>query len=365
MEALSEAEAPAAAILAGTVDCDVHPEPPTTAELLPHLDPFLRESITQRGIGPLTSVSYPPNAPMTVREDWRGEPGAGPALARMQRDLFDGLGVGTAILNPLYGLQVLMSEDMAARYATGLNTFTAREWLDRDPRLRSSIVVPMQNPEMAVEEIDRWAGDPRFVQVMMLVMGEMPAGKRYYWPIYKAAERHGLPVTLHAGSMYRHGPTGLGWPSFHAQDYAANATAFQTALTSLICEGVFSVCPDLKVVLAESGFTWLPGYLWRLDKYWHGLRMEVPWVDRRPAEIIASNVRFTLQPVDAPPTAADLQRLMEHVGCEDLLLFSTDYPHWQFDGNLAVPDGISATQARRMMIDTPRATYARLSEVMS
>ena len=57
---------------------------------------------------------------------------------------------------------------------------------------------------MAVEEIERCAADQRFVQVLMLVMGDMPLGKRHYWPIYAAAERHGLPIGIHAGSSYRH-----------------------------------------------------------------------------------------------------------------------------------------------------------------
>ena len=43
-----------------------------------------------------------------------------------------------------------------------------------------------------MKEIERLAGDKRFVQVTMLVMGDALAGNRRYWPIYKAAEKHGL-----------------------------------------------------------------------------------------------------------------------------------------------------------------------------
>ena len=57
------------------------------------------------------------------------------------------------------------------------------EWLDKEARLRASIVVPVQSTEMAVEEIERWAGDKRFVQVLLLVMNDMPLGRRAYWPI--------------------------------------------------------------------------------------------------------------------------------------------------------------------------------------
>ncbi len=189
----------------------------------------------------------------------------------------------------MHGVQLLFGEDMAAGFARAVNAWIAKEWLDKEPRLRASIVVPAQNPEMAAEEIDRCASDMRFVQVLMLVMGDMPLGRRHYWPIYAAAQRHGLSVGIHAGSAYRHPVTPVGWPSYYTEDYAAQATAFQSALTSLICEGVFTKFPDLRVVLIESGFTWLPAHLWRLTKYWRGLRMEIPWwIARRPRSCAAT-----------------------------------------------------------------------------
>ena len=57
---------------------------------------------------------------------------------------------------------------------------------------------------------------------------------------------------------------------------------------------------DLPIVLVESGFTWLPPLMWRLDKNWKGLRREVPWVDRLPSEMIRESLRLTAQPLDAP-----------------------------------------------------------------
>jgi predicted TIM-barrel fold metal-dependent hydrolase len=191
-------------------------------------------------------------------------------------------------------------------------------------------------------------------------MNDMPLGKRHYWPIYAAAAKHGLTVGIHAGSTYRHPVTSVGWPSYYSEDYAAQAPAFQQALSSLICEGVFVKFPDLKVVLLESGFTWLPAYLWRLTKFWRGLRMEVPWLDRSPAEVVRSNVRLTIQPCDAPPSAQMFEKLMQHMDSEELLVFSTDYPHWQFDGQDVLPAGLPPSLVHKIMIDNPRAAYPRL-----
>ncbi len=344
------------------IDCDVHPVMPGLPALLPYLDDMWRELVVRRGVEELRSLSYPSNGPLTTRADWRGPDGQGASdAARLGREALDPFGTGIAILNCLYGVQLPFSEDMGAAFARAVNDWIAREWLDRDPRLRASIVVPAQSPALSVAEIERCAPDRRFVQVLMLVMGDQPLGKRAYWPIYEAAQRHRLPIGVHAGSSYRNPPTPVGWPSYHAEDYVNQAQAFQAAISSLVAEGVFAKFPDLTVVLLESGWTWLPAHLWRLDKFWRGVRMEVPWVDRPPSRIVRERVRLTLQPVDAPPDPAELGRLLDHLGSEDMLLFSTDYPHWQFDGDRALPEGLPAGLARKMMVDNPRATYPRLA----
>jgi predicted TIM-barrel fold metal-dependent hydrolase len=92
------------------------------------------------------------------------------------------------------------------------------------------------------------------------------------------------------------------------------------------------------------------------------MRAEVPWVDRAPADIIREHVRVTLQPTDAPPRAADLQRVLAQIGADRMLLFSTDYPHWHFDGDEALPAGLSDELVRRILVDNPLETFPRLKE---
>jgi predicted TIM-barrel fold metal-dependent hydrolase len=58
------------------------------------------------------------------------------------------------------------------------------------------------------------------------------------------------------------------------------------------------------------------------------------------------------------------QKLMDHMDSDELLLFSTDYPHWQFDGEDVLPAGISPAMVRKIMIDNPMATYSRLTETV-
>lgn len=347
----------------GAIDCDLHPAVPGIASLIPYLAPQWADAVAQRGIHDLESTSYPLRAPISSRPDWRIEGRkAGSDVALLGSQALDGFGAQAGILNCLYAVTTLFSEDMAAAFASAVNDLLAAEWLDRDPRLRASIVVPIQSPHLAAAEIERRAGDRRFVQVLLPCLSDQPLGRRSLWPIYEAANRHGLPIGIHAGSTYRHPVTPVGWPSYFTEDYVNQAQGFQTQLTSLVCEGVFSKFPDLKVVLIESGFTWLPAYLWRLHKYWRGLRMEIPWVDRPPPEIIRDQVRFTLQPVDAPVDGDALQRVLDQMGSEDLLLYSSDYPHWQFDGADVLPPRLPDSVRRKILIDNPLATYPRIKE---
>ncbi len=156
-------------------------------------------------------------------------------------------------------------------------------------------------------------------------------GRRQHWPIYAAAERHDLPIGIHAGSSFRHPPSALGWSSYYIEDYVSQAPGFAGVLNSLVTEGVFNKFPGLKVVLIESGVTWLPAHFWRINKTWRGVRSETPWLDRMPSEIIREHVRLTIQPFDDPPE----ERLVRDHHRRD-----------RFRRDAAVLDGLSALALR-------------------
>ena len=122
----------------------------------------------------LEASAFPPAAPINARPDWQPEAG----LPAMQAHVLDRLRPRAAICNVIHGAQMMMSEDLSAALCRAINDWLAAEWLDRDPRLRASIVVPVHSPELAAEEIERRAADPRFVQVLLLAMTEMPLGRR-------------------------------------------------------------------------------------------------------------------------------------------------------------------------------------------
>lgn len=343
----------------GAIDCDFHPCNPTPAELARYMDEHWRDVIETRGIDAWETIAYPANAPFTIRSDWRAS-GTDADPAKAAQATLDRFGFSHAICNCLFPVQAFRDENLAAAFARAVNDWLAAEWLAKDSRLRGSVVLPIQSSERAVDEIERRAGDPRFVQVLMLAFGEHPLGKSRYWPIYAAAERHGFAVGIHAGSSYHHAVTGSGWPTYYLEDYAAQSQGFHTQLGSLIAEGVFVKFPKLKVVLIESGVTWMPPYLWRLAKFWRGVRNEVPWIDRSPEEFVRDHVRLTVQPFDGPPGAEHIGRLMDQLQSDAMLLFATDFPHWQYDGDQMLPAGIAPALRKKILIDNPLATYPRL-----
>jgi predicted TIM-barrel fold metal-dependent hydrolase len=345
----------------GAIDCDVHPRVPGIEALSRYMDDYWRETIEVRGIDGFETIGYPLNAPLTTRPDARdGKVRFDTDAGLLAKAHLDRHGIATAILNPLYPVQMIRDENLAKAFTRALNDWVRHEWLDRDPRYRASIVVPTQNMSHAVEEVERCGADKRFVQVLFLALGEQPLGKSQFWPIYQAAERLGLSIGIHAGSSYHHAPTGSGWPSYLIEDYASQSLGFHTQLGSLIAEGVFVKFPGLKAVLIESGVTWLPPYMWRFSKFWRGVRLEVPWIDRPPMDILKDHIRLTAQPFDAPDEPHLLDRVLAQLPSEEMLLFASDFPHWQYEGDAMLPDGLNARIARKMMSENPLAAYPRL-----
>lgn len=346
------------------VDCDVSITVPSTQVLMKYLDPYWNEAFTLRGIDrtSFTLTGFSPDAPLAARPDWRPQRGApGTSLSLLQSGALEAFGSRAAIASCLFGGAALHSADMAAVMCRAVNDWVAEEWLDKDTRLRASILVPQNSPTRAIEEIERRIADSRFVQVSMLAGNKELLGKRENWPIYELAQRHELAIGVYGGSLYHH-PPATGFGSYQAEDYVARSFAFESQLLSLVSEGVFQKFPDLKIVFAGSGVTWLPSALWRFNKSWRGVRAETPWLNELPADIVRRHIRFTIQPFDAPEFEQGLELFIEQMGSADMLLFATGFPEWHFEGEAALPVSLSDETAKKILFENPLATYPRLAK---
>jgi len=274
----------------------------------------------------------------------------------MQTQLLDANDTAVGILSPLHGSA--RNTDLDAALCTAVNEWQIEQWVKPEPRLRASVTVAQEDPDLAVEEIARRAGDARFVQILLPSKTNEPLGRKRYWPIFAAAQSAGLPVGVHVNSVGGgYASTGSGWPSYYLQDHHINVHSFQSLIASLVFEGVFERFPKLRWVMVEGGFAWLPSLAWRLDKHWAAAREELPYVKRPPSEYLREHVWFTTQPVEEPERDEDMRVTLDWIGW-DRIMFSTDYPHWDFDDpQNAIRIKLSPDEHQRIMRGNARAFY--------
>lgn len=318
-------------------DCDIHPSPKSLPlEIYPFLSKRWQAYMETYGLiyrqGFPTGPAFPKGQPDAARRDAYppngGRPGSDLEFMRTQH--LDPNNVQLGILNPLRSGQGLQNHEFAAAYCRAVNHWQIEEWTSKEPRLKASLMVPYEDAAASVTEIDHWAGNPHFAQILLLSRTAEPLGQRKYWPLYEAACRANLPVAVHAFGYGGSPVTGGGWPSYYIEEMVGHAENTQSLLTSMVIEGVFERFPDLKLILVEAGFAWLPALSWRLDKLWGRMRDEIPHVTRPPSELIREHVWLTTQPMEEPEPREHLLDTIAWIGWENLL-FATDYPHWDFD----------------------------------
>ena len=293
------------------IDCDVHVHPAGVEALFPYLPRHWVEHIKQSAFNGPTDCYYPKHMSTSATLE---EITARPDLERM-------------ILNCTYAIDGLHNPDAALAFAGAVNDWLIAEWLEKDDRLRASLVVPVQLPEAAAQEIARVGSHPGFVQVFLPVRTQHPLGSRLYHPLWHAIVEHDLVAGIHYGGSPGNPPFPSGWPSSWLEDHAGMAQVFQSQVCSIIAEGVFDQFPAARVALIEGGFTWLPAFMWRFDKEWKNLRRLVPWVREAPSEYMKKHMKLTIQPLDAPVNARHLREIIGQIGSDGMLLYASDFPH--------------------------------------
>jgi predicted TIM-barrel fold metal-dependent hydrolase len=277
----------------------------------------------------------------------------------VRSQVLDATGVESAVLCSPYPIDSLHHPDAAVALASAVNDWQIAEWLDREPRLRASIVVPIQIPELAAREIDRVGGHPGFVQVALPARTQHPLGSRLYRPVWDAIARNNLVAGIQFGGVPGNPPTPSGWPSYFIEEYVDMAGVFASQVTNIVSEGVFDQWPTLRVALIEAGFTWLPPHMWRFDKEWKNLRRLIPWVKRAPSEYIREHVRLTVLPTDEPEgNPKQLVQIVDQLGSEDMLLYASHFPRV----HVADPEDVlirhlPETLARKVRSENARALY--------
>ena len=325
------------------IDCDVHPYPsPLNSHLVAeHTPEPWRTRFFGRGHafkhGDTILFDTPDFAHAHAMRVDTSPPGGGfpcsdPDFAFEQ--LIRGAAVDLAILQPLVRHEIDPEAEQARR--NGINGWLAETWLGEHNvhrRWRGSICVTLNDPAGAAREIERWAGHPDFVQALVVPELAFGFGHPRCDPVYAAASRHGLPIAVHLnrGPNERLPMSPVGFQSYWHDFMTPWPLLFAAHIASLIFDGVFERFPELHFVFVEGGFTWALPLMWRMDAYWEARRHDVPWVKRRPSEYVREHIRFTSQPLEDPEDSRDLVGFLESSRADELVMFSTDYPHWSYD----------------------------------
>ena len=346
------------------IDSDIHPAVKSLADLRPYLSNQWWDYVSTYGFrrkhGSPGQEPYPKSAPLASRRDaWPPEGGRpGSSLELMQSQYLDPAGVEYGVLGPLGPTgQGDLNLDFSAAMCRATNEWQREAWTSREKRLKAGIVVPYEDGLASAEEIERLGAHADYGQVFCLTRSLEPLGNRRYWPIYAAAERFDLPVAFHVFGTSGHPVNGAGWPSYYIEEGSGHSTSCQTAVTSLVMEGVFERFPKLKVVMVEGGFAWMAPLAWRLDKIFERNRAELSHLKSRPSDYMRRHVWVSTQPMEEPDDRRHVLDSMEWIGW-DRLLFASDYPHWDFDDPFrAFPAGVTPERHRQICTENAKAVY--------
>lgn len=355
------------------IDADVHPMTRRgVADILPYVSPSWRRRIeiyrswspAGRRPSPVADVSTGANFAQDAWSPDGSRPGSDPVHVRSH--LLDARNVLNAILLPqetIY-LSALAAIDDGIEMFRAYNDYFIAEWLAVDSRYRLALSVSPHDPQAAAAEIKRLQDTPGVVAVLLPLINIL-MGHRHYYPIYEAAEAAGLPVVIHpgsGGSDFQGGPTCAGGiPANYFQFQTLFSELAMSSVVSLVLEGTFQRFPGLKVVMAEFGFTWVPHVIWRMDREWRSLRVETPWLDRPPSEYMHEHITYTTQPFDEPEPFEQMLEVMDMIKAQDVLLFSSDYPHWDNEFPDNTLNKFPADLQRRIAYENALRVFPRLT----
>jgi predicted TIM-barrel fold metal-dependent hydrolase len=190
---------------------------------------------------------------------------------------------------------------------------------------------------------------------------DYPLGHPRYWPIFEAAVAYDLPLGFHVGGNLLNPTTACGSANYYFEDHVGVAYDPYGLVPSLIFEGVFDRFPRLKIALAELGWSWAPSLCWRMDAAMRVMGDEVAHLERTPSEYFRDHFWLTTQPIDEPERPQWFTAIYDQlaqIGMADRLVFSSDYPHWDFDSPRdALPRTLPESIRRKILGENASALY--------
>jgi uncharacterized protein len=211
------------------------------------------------------------------------------------------------------------------------------EFCAHDPRLMGVAIVPLEEPQLALEELDfAIKSGLRAVWVPHHSCGGRSPGHVEFDRFWATLAEGGIPFALHVGGsplqlarewMNNGRPAERDWmgggENLRTKDAAVLHQGPETFISMMLIDGVFERFPRLRGACVELGAGWVPALLERLDwvvRNWSKVDKSIAKFQRTPSQQLSEQMAFT------PFVFEDVGALIDRSNPE-LYLFSTDYPH--------------------------------------
>jgi len=219
-------------------------------------------------------------------------------------------------------------EDLTQAYLRAYNRWIVEFCADSGGRLIPVAQLSLGDPEAAEAELRRAAAEGvKGVWVPPFTLTRKPLGDSVHHRVFAAAEELGLPFGIHPcfepkwAAPGRFGDYTSGQYSFFSNVTAPDAV--RHAFTSLFQYGVFELCPELRVIVLESGAGWIGYWLDRMDAVYaspQGARVRAALKEK-------PSFYFNRQCwISGDPDETSLAAIIPLVG-EDRFFWASDFPH--------------------------------------
>jgi len=254
--------------------------------------------------------------------------------ARARLRLLDRDGIAHALLYPSLGLQWEGEVDdpaYALAHCRAYNRWIEEFCQGSDGRLVPIAHLTLGDPGAAAEELRRAVrAGARGGFLLPFTLDGLPHGHPQHDPLFAAAEELDVPIAIHTGidppaRSLHHRFDGLTWPEGVLQGIwylqILFPQAVQQAFSTFFLHATFDRFPRLKLVVLESGASWLGFWIDRMDAAYKGpLRVTMTL-----KELPSTYVRRQCW-ISADPDEHSLPPIVDYVGA-DRFLWATDYPH--------------------------------------
>jgi len=196
-------------------------------------------------------------------------------------------------------------------------------------RFYSMLSLPFSDPEQSLRQVETF-GDRKHVGGFMVttVRSDVAVNDNAYMKVYRAIEERGLVLSFHSGPNW-------GEPIFKSCNRFLSVHALGFAwynvlhLTNWVINGMGERFPKLPVIWIESGLAWIPFLMQRLDHEYMLRPSECPLLKKKPSDYMR-DMYYSSQPMEIQDMGA-LECTFRMINAETQLLYSSDYPHWDFD----------------------------------